>query len=161
MTRAIHLFAALFFVSAMIGAGARQSISIAEAQDHGNKGAVEASFQQWQDGKGSPFSLLSKDMRWTIAGSNRFAGTYERGPFIKDIVEPFSQRLKEPLKPTRWEVYEDGNIVIIHFDAEAPLINGGQYRNSYAWFFTFRNGEVSEVTAFLDMPAFEAVMAMD
>ena len=161
MTKASRLFAAFLFVAAMIGAGAQQSTSIAEAKDQGNKAVVETSFQQWQDGKGSPFPLLSKDMRWTIAGSNRFAGTYERGPFIKDIVEPFSERLKEPLKPTRWDVYEDGNVVIIHFDAEAPLINGEQYRNSYAWFFTFRDGEVSKVTAFLDMPAFEAVMAME
>lgn len=42
-----------------------------------------------------------------------------------------------------------------------PLINGEQYRNSYAWFFTFEDEEVTEVTAFLDMPAFEKVLEIE
>ncbi|MEO1159172.1 MAG: ketosteroid isomerase [Pseudomonadota bacterium] len=164
MIKVSQLFAAIFLatatVTSTVGASAQQPSQVATVIGQGNKASVEKSFQQWQDGEGSPFSLLSEDVRWTISGSNRFAGTYERGPFIKDLVEPFSKRLKEPLKPTRWDVYEDGNVVIIRFDAEAPLINGEQYRNSYAWFFTFRDREVTRVTAYLDMPAFEAVMDM-
>lgn len=160
MIKLSQLFTVVFLTIATTGAGAQQSSQATSMIEHGNKASVEKSFQQWQNGEDSPFSLLSEDVRWTITGSNRYAGTYERDPLIKDLIEPFSKQLKEPLKPTRWDVYEDGNVVIIRFDAEAPLINGDQYRNSYAWFFTFRDSEVTKVTAFLDMPAFEAVMAM-
>ncbi|MEM1251564.1 MAG: nuclear transport factor 2 family protein [Cyanobacteria bacterium P01_H01_bin.21] len=124
------------------------------------KAIVETSFQQWQAGTGSPFELLSEDMRWTISGFNQYAGTYTQEPF-QALVEPFNERIAEPLRPTEWQVYEDGNVVIIHFDAETILINGEQYRNSYAWFFTFEGEEVTEVTAFLDMPAFEEVLNME
>lgn len=82
------------------------------------KGMVEASFQQWQDGTGSPFDLLSEDMRWTISGFNQYAGTYARKPFEEELIKPFNERIEEPLKPTKWKVYEDGDVVIIHFDAE-------------------------------------------
>ncbi|EKU98985.1 ketosteroid isomerase-like protein [Leptolyngbya sp. PCC 7375] len=122
---------------------------------------VEESFQQWQDGTGSPFELLSEDMRWTISGFNKYAGTYTREPLEEELIEPFNERIEEPLKPTQWKVYEDGDVVIIHFDAETTLINGEQYRNSYAWFFTFEGEEVIEVNAFLDMPAFEKVLEIE
>lgn len=125
------------------------------------KVTVEKSFQQWQDGVGSPFELLSEDMRWTISGFNKYAGTYTREPFEEELIEPFNERIEEPLKPTQWEVYEDGDVVVIHFDAETILINGEQYKNSYAWFFTFEGEEVTEVNAFLDMPAFEKVLEIE
>ena len=125
------------------------------------KVTVEESFQQWQDGVGSPFELLSEDMRWTISGFNKYAGAYTRKSFEEELIEPFNERIEEPLKPTQWNVYEDNDVVIIHFDAETTLINGEQYKNSYAWFFTFEGEEVIEVNAFLDMPAFEKVLEIE
>lgn len=159
MIKIAHVLAAILLCAT--AAGAQQPSAVNGDAGQSNKAAVEESFRQWQEGEGSPFTLLSEDMRWTIAGSSPFAGTYDHGPFVSDVIEPFTRRITVPLKPTRWEVYEDGDVVIIHFDAEALLITGEQYRNSYAWFFTFREGEVAEVTAFLDMPAFEAVMAIE
>ncbi len=158
MMKIPHVLAAiLLFATA---AAAQQTSSPDADCDQRNKALVERSFQDWRDGKGSPFTLLSEDMRWTITGSSPFAGTYARDAFVNDIVAPFNQKMAAPLKPTRWELYEDGGMVIIHFDAEAPMITGAQYRNSYAWFFAFHEGQVTEVTAFLDMSAFEAVMAL-
>ncbi|WP_319423459.1 nuclear transport factor 2 family protein [Pleurocapsa sp. FMAR1] len=125
------------------------------------KAIVEKSFQQWQEGTSSPFELLSEDMRWTISGFNKYAGTYTRKPFEEKLIKPFNERLEGPIKPTQWKVYEDGDVVIIHFDAEATLINGEQYKNSYAWFFTFEGEKVTEVVAFLDMPAFEKVLEIE
>lgn len=159
MTRHPHILAATFLF--VIFAGAQQIRGVDAAAGKSNKALVEQSFQDWQDGRGSPFTLLSEDIRWTIAGSSPFAGTYARDAFVNDIVAPFNQRMAAPLKPTRWDVYQDGSMVVIQFDAEAPLVTGAQYRNSYAWFFAFDEGQVTEVTAFLDMPAFEAVMALD
>lgn len=159
MIKITHVFAAILLFA--MAAGAQQASALNGSAAQSNKAAVEESFRQWQEGEGSPFTLLSEDMRWTITGSSPFAGTYERGAFVSDVVEPFTRRITVPLKPTRWKIYEDGDVVIIHFDAEALLITGAQYRNSYAWFFTFREGEVAEVSAFLDMPAFEAVMAIE
>ena len=161
MVRISHVLVATVLAATATGACAQQASSVTATTSRGNKAAVETSFRQWQAGEASPFDLLFENVRWTIPGSSRFAGTYERGPFLSDLVEPFGQRLATPLKPTRWDIYEDGDVVIIRFEAEAPLITGDRYSNSYAWFFTFRDGEVVEVTAYLDMPAFEAAMAIE
>ncbi|MEO0377587.1 MAG: nuclear transport factor 2 family protein [Cyanobacteria bacterium P01_A01_bin.17] len=155
-------FAAIALLMLMVSYSAVGQTSVqGEAATSSKKAIVETSFQQWQEGTGSPFELLSEDMRWTISGFNKYAGTYTREPFQEELIEPFTERIAEPLRPTQWQVYEDGDVVIIHFDAETTLINGEPYRNSYAWFFTFEGEEVTEVNAFLDIPAFEEVLAME
>ncbi len=45
--------------------------------------------------------------------------------------------------------------------AEAMLVNGNLYRNSYAWFFTIHKEQIINVRAVLDLNAFDAVMAID
>ncbi|WP_414624661.1 nuclear transport factor 2 family protein [Calothrix sp. CCY 0018] len=160
MIKPFHFLAAIaliFTVScSVVGQTSVENGTTAQSK----KVIVEESFQQWQKGTGSPFELLSEDMRWTISGFNKYAGTYTRKPFEEKLIKPFTKRIAAPLKPTQWKVYQDGDVVIIHFDAETTLINGKQYKNSYAWFFTFESEEVTSVTAFLDMPAFEKVLEM-
>ena len=155
-------FLAMTALVLTVGCSTTKQISVQdETVKQRNKVTVEQSFQQWQEGTGSPFELLSDEMQWTISGFNRYAGTYTLESFQAERVEPFNQRTKEPLKPTQWEVLEDDDVVIIQFDAETTLINGQQYRNSYAWFFTFEGSEVTKVRAFLDMSAFEEVLELD
>lgn len=156
--RFLAVMVLVFAISYSLGG---QASVQSETIEQSKKVIVERSFQQWQDGTGSPFKLLSEDMRWTISGFNQYAGTYTREPFESELIEPFNKRIAKPLKPTQWKVYEDGDVVIIHFDAETTLINGEQYQNSYAWFFTFEGEEVTEVRAFLDMPAFERVLEIE
>lgn len=145
-----------------IGCSTTEQASVQdEAVKQSKKAIVEESFQQWREGAGSPFELLAEDVKWTISGFNRYAGTYTLEPFQEELIEPFNQRIEEPLKPTQWKVFEDGNVVIIQFDAETTLLNGEPYKNSYAWFFTFDGSEVTEVEAFLDMPAFEEVLEIE
>lgn len=158
MIKAFRFLAVVMLILTISCSVVAQASIQSETTAQSKKVTVEESFQQWQNLTGSPFELLSEDMRWTISGSNRYAGTYRRGSFESELIKPFNERVKEPLKPTQWAVYEDGNVVIVHFDAETTLINGEQYRNSYAWFFTFKGKEVIEVNAFLDMPAFEKVL---
>ena len=161
MIKPFRLLAVMALVLTVSCSAAEQTSVQNEITAQSKKLTVEESFQQWQDGVGSPFELLSEDMRWTISGFNKYAGAYTRESFEEELIEPFNERIEEPLKPTQWKVYEDGDVVIIHFDAETTLINGEQYKNSYAWFFTFEGEEVTEVNAFLDMPAFEKVLEIE
>ena len=161
MIKPLHFLAVIALILPVSCSAVGQTSVPDETTTLSKKVIVEESFQQWQDGTGSPFELLSEDMRWTISGFNTYAGTYTREPFEEELIAPFNERIEEPLKPTQWQVYEDGDVVIIHFDAETTLINGEQYRNSYAWFFTFEGEAVTEVTAFLDMPAFEQVLEIE
>lgn len=131
------------------------------AEPLNDKQLVENAFNQWSHGKGSPFDLLAADAQWTIMGLTKSAKTYNLPDFQEIVVKPFNQRLATPLKPTVHAIYQDNEEIIILFEAEATLINGEDYQNSYAWFFTMQQGQVTNVRAVLDLNAYDAVMALE
>lgn len=137
------------------------SIMLTACSDNGavdHRAAVDRAFTDWSKGTGSPFDLLSDDMRWTIIGTTSTAGTYNR-PRFDALVAPFNERIAEPLKPTEWQVVGDGNTVMVHFSAQAPLKTGELYDNEYVWVFRFEGNQVIDVRAFLDLPKFERALA--
>ncbi len=50
---------------------------------------------------------------------------------------------------------------IVRWRQNTLLKAGGAYRNDYAWFFTMRDGRVTAITAFLDLPAYAAATGAD
>ncbi|EMR12889.1 ketosteroid isomerase-like protein [Methylophaga lonarensis MPL] len=132
---------------------------IAETLD--DKQRIENAFSGWAQGTASPFELLADTTQWTVMGPSPSAGTYSLAILQQAIIKPFNQRLATPLTPLWHEVYQAGDEIIILFEAEAMLINGERYQNSYAWFFTMQHGKVSRVRAVLDLHAFDRVMAIE
>jgi hypothetical protein len=62
--------------------------SVHYTQETANRAAVEASFQSWNEERGSSFDLLAEYMKWTIIGTSPSAGTFTREPFLNDVVAP-------------------------------------------------------------------------
>ena len=56
-----------------------------------NKALVQASFDRWHAGTGSPFELLAPEADWTIVGSSRLSKTYgSRQAFLEEVIQPFN-----------------------------------------------------------------------
>ena len=49
--------------------------------------------------------------------------------------------------------------MIARWDSEAVTLDGQPYRNSYVWLLKMEDGRVLEATAFLDLPAYDAVLS--
>lgn len=128
-----------------------------ESVEAGNRAAVAESFAAWRAGTGSPFDVLASDAVWTIEGFSSTAGSYTPEE-LKALVAPFNAALAGPLVPSVPALYAERDVVVARFKASAPLKAGGTYSNTYAWFLRFRDGEIVEVHAFLDLPAFEDVI---
>jgi ketosteroid isomerase-like protein len=121
-----------------------------------NKMIVEAGFDAWSRGAGSPFDLLTEDVTWTIVGRSLVAKTYRgREAFMAEVIRPFNARMREGLKPVVRQISTDGDRVVILFDASAIRRDGQPYANTYAWFFRMHDGKVVEATAFFDSIAFD------
>ena len=136
------------------------AVPAAAAIEARNAAAVHAAFARWTAGDGSVFELLASDFIWTIEGSGPLAGSYDRASFAR-LLAPFNANLARPLTPTLTSLLAKGDQVVVRFTATAPMRSGGDYRNSYAWFLTLRNGKIDTVTAFLDLQAFERVHGAD
>ncbi|SBV49807.1 hypothetical protein XBLMG947_0581 [Xanthomonas bromi] len=125
-----------------------------------NKRIVEAAFAQWQAGGSGIFeTLLSPEVVWTIGGSGPSAGTLRgRDVLVDAAVRPLTERLASPLRPVQQRIWADGEHVIVQWEDAATLRDGSSYRNRYAWIMRMRDGKAVEVNAFLDLPAYDAVL---
>jgi ketosteroid isomerase-like protein len=62
-----------------------------------NKAIVQASFDRWKSGNGSPFELLVPDAEWTTVGSSPLSKTYHsRKEFLDEVGGPFDARMSKP-----------------------------------------------------------------
>lgn len=71
------------------------------------------------------------------------------------MIAPFNARMATPLVPTVRGIFADGDTVIILFDAEATVIDGKPYRNSYTWYFWMKDSKVTRAIAFFDNRHFD------
>ena len=120
-----------------------------------NKAIVQASFEAWKAGTGSPYDLLSDDATWTIVGRSLASKTYgNREEFMSEVIRPFNARMSVGLKPTIRNLYADGDTVIVFFDTKGTARDGKPYANTYAWFLELRSGKVVKASAFFDSVEF-------
>ncbi|GGE85311.1 ketosteroid isomerase [Sphingomonas prati] len=155
MTRA--LLSAALMVMALPGAATAQPT--AQTTHDSNKATVRRAFDAWAAGGTDFFDILADDVVWTIQGSGPNAKTYRsKAELVEKALAPFGARVSVPLKPTVRSMYADGDEVITVFDGVAQTNDGKPYRNTYAWFFTMRDGKVVTARAFLDLPAYDAVL---
>jgi ketosteroid isomerase-like protein len=152
MKTASFLFAVLLTVAMPPLAGA----SPRSAEETANLATVERAFAEWKAGTGSVFDLLTPDAIWTILGPTASAGTYTRDALVREVLTPFNAALATPLRPEVRRMLADGSTVVVLFEAGATLRSGRSYRNSYAWFLELHDGRVVEVTAVLDLHAYDA-----
>ena len=121
-----------------------------------NKATVQASFDAWRAGTGSPFDLLADTATWTIVGNSVASRTYgSKEDFMREVIRPFNARMSVRLKPTTIRgLHADGDAVVIFFDAAGTARDGKPYANTYAWFFDMKDGRVVEASAFFDSVEF-------
>ena len=121
-----------------------------------NKALVQASFDRWSAGAGSPFELLVPEADWTIVGSSPLSKTYpNRAAFLEEVIHPFNARMATPLIPTVRGIYADGDMVISLFDASATTKDGQPYHNTYTWYFRMKDRKAVSVIAFFDTRDFD------
>ena len=116
-----------------------------------NKERIRASFEDWRNGTGGPFTLLADDATWTIVGRSVAAGTdRSRQEFLDAVIDPFNARMSVPLRPTVRALFAEGDWVIALFDASATAVDGQPYDNTYTWYMRLQDGAVVEAIAFFD-----------
>lgn len=127
-----------------------------DAQEAHNLATVQAGFDAWRDGTGSPYDALADDATWEITGTSLAARTYtSKEDFLANVIRPFNARMSGRLLPTIRNIYADGDTVIVFFDAEGTARDGIPYRNTYSWFLQLRDAKIVHAWAFFDSITFD------
>jgi ketosteroid isomerase-like protein len=73
---------------------------------------------------------------------------------MSEVIRPFNARMSAGLKPTIRDLYADGDMVVVFFDAKGTARDGLAYENTYAWFLNMKDGKVTNAWAFFDSITF-------
>lgn len=132
----------------------------ARAEEGRATALLRKAFDHWAAGGNSFFSdVLRDDTVWTIEGSGRYAKTYtSRDAFMNEVIVPFAQRMKQPVRPTVRQILSEGNHIVVVWDGRGVAKDGQPYSNSYVWLFEMDGDKASRVTAFLDLLPYAAVL---
>lgn len=143
-----------------IPAAALAQTATDQAPAERNKAIVAGAFDRWAAGGSNFFNeVLSPDVVWTIEGSGPSAATYRsRGDLVEGAVRPLADRLSTPIRPVSKQIWAEGDHVIINWEGAAVARDGKPYSNSYVWIFRMEEGRAAEVTAFLDLAAYDDVL---
>jgi uncharacterized protein len=146
---------AFFVVLFATVSGGRAMAETKDQIETRNKAVVQASFDAWKAGTGSPYDLLADEASWTIVGHSAASKSYpSKNAFLSEVIRPFNARMSTGLKPTVRSIYAEGNTVIIFFDANGTARDGKPYSNTYAWFLDMRDDKIVKAFAFFDSVVF-------
>lgn len=117
-----------------------------------NKALIEGMYEALgQDEPERFLGSLSDDVRWTITGNTRFSKTYDgKAALIAELLEPFMEQLEGHAVITPLRLVAEGDFVVMQSRGQARTVYGKDYNNTYCHVFRVRNGEVCEVTEYLD-----------
>jgi uncharacterized protein len=131
------------------------AMALTENPEARNQAIVQAGFDAWSNGTGSPYDALADDATWEIVGNSLASRIYaSKEEFLRDVIRPFNARMARRLIPTIRKIYADGDTVIVFFDAEGVARDGKPYRNTYSWYLDLRDGKIVKASAFFDSIAF-------
>lgn len=149
----------LLILFAMIIFSASTDAQLYSREELSNKEIISKAFQDWHNGNGNFFDLLTDDMQWEITGSTPYSKVYtSKQQFLDEVIIPLNKKLKVKIKPTVRSIFVDKDMVIALWDGEATAADNKPYRSSYSWYMKMKDGKITHVVAFLDGIEFSDIM---
>ena len=127
-----------------------------------NRKIVEDAIALWTAGdSGAIFRILADDVRWTVIGTTAVSGTYNgRQDFIDRALKPLGRRLDGAITPEVVDIISEGDRIVLLWNGSGQMTDGSPYHNQYSWVMHFKDGAVTEGTAYLDTALLDQLMAI-
>ena len=127
-----------------------------------NRKIVKDAIALWTAGDGAAiFRILADDVRWTVIGTTAVSGTYNgRQDFIDRALKPLGRRLAGAIAPEIVDIIAEGDRLVLLWNGTGQMSDGSPYRNQYIWVMRFKDGKVTEGTAYLDTALLDRLMAV-
>lgn len=103
-------------------------------------------------------SLLTDDITWTNIGTTIFSGRFSgKQAVVAGLVGPLFSRLKAGISSEIERVIAENEIVVAQTSGTAETHEGKAYNNTYCQVFRIRDGQIAEVTEYMDTALIDAV----
>jgi uncharacterized protein len=117
-----------------------------------NKQLLQSLFTEMAQGNFEPFlGHMADDIRWTVMGTTKFSGTLTgKQAVIHQRLTPIMALLDGPIRITAQHVMAEGDYVVVEGRGHAMTKAGKPYDNAYCFIFRLANGQIHELTEYLD-----------
>ena len=116
-----------------------------------NKQLLQDIFTATARGDSRPLvEAMADDFRWTIAGSGRWARTYDKQAVMSELFPALRARIEGRIRIIPQRVLADGDFVVVEARGDNVTRDGKPYNNSYCFVFRLIGGKLAEVTEYMD-----------
>jgi ketosteroid isomerase-like protein len=116
-----------------------------------NKQLLQDIFAATARGDSRPLvEAMADDFRWTIAGSGRWARTYDKQAVMSELFPALRARIEGRIRIIPQRVLADGDFVVVEARGDNVTRDGKPYNNSYCFVFRLIGGKLAEVTEYMD-----------
>lgn len=125
-----------------------------------NKPLLERIFAALDQGDSRPFvEAMAEGFRWTVTGRTRWSRTYEgKQAVLAELFGPLRERIDGRIRTTAQRFIADGEHVVVEARGRNVTRDGRPYENRYCFVFRVANGQLQEVTEYLDTELVTAVL---
>jgi len=116
-----------------------------------NRAVLAAVFEGLAVGDGRSFiDAMAEDFTWTMIGSTDWSGVYRGKAVVREeLLRPLMARFKSYRNTARRFIVE-GDRAAIQCTGDAETVDGKRYDNTYCWVVRFRDGQLIELTEYMD-----------
>lgn len=117
-----------------------------------NKQLLRQVFERMAEGDGQPFmDILADDVRWTAIGSSPWSRTYEgKRQIVDELMRPLFRQFADQYRARAINVVAEDDMVVVEARGEVMTRAGQPYNQTYCYVFRLADGQVHELTEYLD-----------
>ncbi len=102
---------------------------------------------------------LADDCIWEIKGTTAWSGRYlGKTEMIERVLKPLHGQFTSPTRIMPSRILADGDIVVVQCKGDATTVTGKAYTNEYCIIFRVGDGQIREVTEYLDTALVDRVL---
>ena len=117
-----------------------------------NKKIVQAFYDAGNSGDMETFiNMIADDVIWTNIGTTSLSGVFRgKQELTEKLLGPLFGQLKSGIHMNVQRLIGEGDYVVGQSSGQAETHDGRAYDNTYCWIIRLRDGQISEVTEYMD-----------
>jgi uncharacterized protein len=108
----------------------------------------------------APFiAAMADDFVWRISGSSAWSGEYVgKADVCERLLKPLYTQFVAPSSITPTRILADGDYVVAQCHGDAATVSGERYANTYCFVIRMQDGQLREMTEYMDTALVERVL---
>jgi ketosteroid isomerase-like protein len=125
-----------------------------------NKAIVQKIMEARSRRDHAPFvAAMADDFIWRIMGSTAWSGEYVGKAEVRErLLKPLYAQFIAPSRITPTRILADDDHVVVQCHGDATTVSGERYANSYCFVIRMADGQLRELTEYMDTALVERVL---